>query len=143
MKIIIAGSRSITSMEHVVRAIELSGFKITEVVSGGAKGVDQLGEAWASINDIPIKPFKADWTRHGRQAGILRNIQMAKYADGLIAVWDGVSAGTHHMVREAISNKLDIALYRIDNASFFSSAVRNSTTYVTVRDGVYVLDYQI
>ena len=40
------------------------------------------------------------WNRYGRKAGILRNRKMAKYADALIAVWDGLSRGTANMIAE-------------------------------------------
>ena len=101
MKTIIAGSREITDIKYVEQAIEESGFTITEVFSGTARGVDLLGESWALANQIPIKRYKADWNKHGKKAGILRNIAMVNYADALIAVWDGESKGTKHCIDEA------------------------------------------
>lgn len=98
MKVIIAGSRSITNSEPVRKAIDGSGFLITEVVSGGADGVDKLGELWAVSENIPIKRFLPDWKLLGNRAGIVRNRKMGKYADALIAVWDGKSRGTAHMI---------------------------------------------
>lgn len=50
--------------------------------------------------DIPVKRFPADWDRHGRAAGPIRNCQMAQYADALIAIWDGKSRGTKNMIDE-------------------------------------------
>jgi len=70
----------------------------TEVVSGGAQGVDRLGEEWAKLNSIPVKVYPADWERHGKAAGPIRNAEMSIYAGGLIAFWDGVSKGTAHMI---------------------------------------------
>lgn len=101
MKVIIAGSRNGISYSDVKKAIEDSGFKITEVVSGTARGVDRFGEQWAIENNITVKPFPADWNTYGKRAGYLRNTQMADYADALIAVWDGESRGTKHMIEEA------------------------------------------
>lgn len=105
MKTIIAGSRSITKL-HVIRdAVAASGFNISEVVSGGARGVDQLGERWARINGKPIKLFPAGWRdRDGcvdRRAGMLRNTRMCEYADAAICIWDGESPGTRHMIETA------------------------------------------
>ena len=97
MKTIIAGSRTITEYSIVLKAIENSKFKITEVVSGTALGVDKLGEEYAKENNIPIKQFPADWNRHGKKAGYLRNKEMAEYADAVVLVWDGKSRGTKHM----------------------------------------------
>lgn len=108
MRVIIAGSRDITSMEHVERAIKESGFNITTVVSGGARGVDSLGERWAEDNGITMVRFPADWKRHGKKAGYIRNEEMAKYGDALIAVWDGESRGTENMINLAQDNGLKI-----------------------------------
>lgn len=78
----------------------MADFKITEVVSGGAEGVDQLGKDWAYKNGIPSKQFNAHWSENGRAAGPMRNREMAAYADALIAVWDGESRGTKNMIEE-------------------------------------------
>jgi hypothetical protein len=90
VKTIIAGSRNIVEYQALLDAIEASGFEITEVVSGGARGVDSLGERYAKEKGISLKIFPADWESHGRKAGIMRNTEMAHYADALIAVWDGL-----------------------------------------------------
>ncbi len=100
MKVIVAGSRSIHSFEAVARAIERSGFSISEVVSGGAEGVDQIGKGWAYAHSIPSKQFNPAWKENGKAAGPMRNREMAKYADALIAVWDGKSRGTKNMIEE-------------------------------------------
>ena len=72
--------------------------KISEIVSGTARGVDQLGERLASELNIPVKRFPANWDLFGKSAGYKRNVTMADYADGLIAIWDGKSKGTGHMI---------------------------------------------
>ncbi len=86
-------------------------FEITEIVSGTCKGVDQLGEEWAGRKGIPVKRFPADWNQYGRRAGPLRNREMAKYADALIAIWDGESRGTKNMIDEALREKLEVYVY--------------------------------
>jgi hypothetical protein len=99
-RIIVAGSRSIENYVLVSQAIERSRWAFAELVSGRApEGVDQLGERYAREHNIPIQPFPANWQKYGRhRAGRMRNSQMASYADALIAVWDGDSPGTHHMI---------------------------------------------
>lgn len=113
MKTIIAGSRTINDFAIVQQAIKSSTFNITEVVSGTARGVDRLGEAWASMNDIPIARFPAKWTVYGRSAGFKRNAEMAKYADALIAIWDGRSNGTKNMINNARYEHLKIFVYEV------------------------------
>jgi hypothetical protein len=114
MKVIIAGSRRIGLVQKgsvlvqgrldalLTRLVHAAGFEVSEVVSGGAKGVDTAGELWAALNGISVKRFIPDWDGHaGKRAGLVRNCRMAEYADALIAVWDGQSRGTAHMIEEA------------------------------------------
>ena len=114
MKTIIAGSRTITNYEDVLEAISLVGWDITEVVSGGAKGVDRMGERYAKYYKIPLKRFPANWDKYGKSAGIIRNNDMAKYADALIAIWDLKSKGTKHMIDIAMVFKLDILIHIVE-----------------------------
>lgn len=107
MKTIIAGSRTFNDA-HLLKD-KLDAYRkehmITEIVSGGASGADALGEAYAILNGIQIKMFNADWNKHGRAAGPIRNRQMAEYADALIVVWDGTSKGTKNMIDEMHKQK--------------------------------------
>jgi hypothetical protein len=109
MKTIIAGSRTVTEYMTVLEAILNSDFTVTEVVSGTARGVDQLGELFASDMQLPVKKFPADWNGLGKRAGYVRNTQMADYAEQLIAIWDGKSPGTKHMID--IATKKGLAVY--------------------------------
>lgn len=117
MKTIIAGSRDITAFEildQVMGYAYQEGIIVTEVVSGGARGVDQLGEQWAKKMNQPLKIFPADWKTHGKVAGFIRNGEMAKYADALVAIWDGESKGTKHMITTAAKEGLKLFVYRTD-----------------------------
>ncbi|NKE72859.1 DUF2493 domain-containing protein [Candidatus Manganitrophus noduliformans] len=101
MRTIIAGSRTINDSLLVEQAVRESGFRITEVLSGGARGVDCLGEEWARRNGVPVRHFPADWERYGKRAGYVRNEEMADRAEALISVWDGRSPGTGQMIEIA------------------------------------------
>ena len=111
MKVIIAGSRNITSMKELLIAIDNSKFDITTVISGGAKGVDTLGENWAENKCIPVEKFPANWAVHGNSAGYLRNEVMASKGDALIALWDGQSKGTKHMIDLAKKYNLEVYIH--------------------------------
>lgn len=101
IKIIIAGSRNADiHLIDIEAAIFNSKMNITEVVSGYSGNVDLMGEKWAVESGLPIKLFEPDWSK-GKKAGPMRNRQMADYAEGLIAVWDGESRGTMNMIDEA------------------------------------------
>ncbi len=101
MRVIIAGSRTITDYKIVRRAISKCFWRneIKEIVSGTAKGVDKLGELYANKYGLPIKRFPANWDMYGKSAGYIRNAAMMEYADGLIAIWDGQSKGTKNMLQ--------------------------------------------
>lgn len=98
MKTIIAGSRGIDDYLLLCDVIVWSCFPISEVVSGGARGVDKMGERYAKEHGLPCQVVRAKWKEQGKRAGIVRNLKMAEMADGLIALWDGESRGTKHMI---------------------------------------------
>lgn len=112
MKTVIAGTRAICDYEVLKQAIAESGFTITRVISGDARGVDKLGVQWAKENDIPVDKFRPQWYDSNgnfqRWAGFNRNIDMAKVAEALIAVWDGQSKGTNQMINAATSRGLKV-----------------------------------
>lgn len=121
MKVIIAGPRTVFDMKAVEKAAahwEHCFGRITEVVSGCAKGVDKTGEEWAFMRNIPVKKFRAEWETLGFVAGPVRNKKMAEHADGLAAIWDGKSGGTADMIRCAHKRKLLLVIYRIDKDEF-------------------------
>lgn len=118
MRTIIAGGRNITDIKLVKQAVEKSEFLITEVVSGGAKGVDKLGEQYANAADIDLVIFPANWSKHGKAAGPIRNKRMAQYATSdrqrpgaLIAIWDGKSRGTKSMIDIAADLGLKVFVF--------------------------------
>lgn len=120
MRTIIAGSRHVVDAAQVELAIRGSGFEITSVVSGKAKGVDTLGEAWAKARGIPVHPYPvlpADWARYGYSAGPRRNQRMAENADALIAIWDGISRGTKDMIDRALKMGLRVWVHIVEEAA--------------------------
>ena len=103
MKCIVAGSRTITDSSLVYDAIENSGLTVTELISGGCRGVDSIGWEWALLRRIPTKTFFADWPKLGKAAGPTRNREMAEYVGkegALILVHNG-SRGSLSMLKEA------------------------------------------
>lgn len=118
MKLIIAGSRHLdpdTIYDTLVNFFWPNNkdlyAKITEIVSGKAKGVDTVGELFAFNSNWPIKDMPADWNTYGKAAGHIRNKQMAEYADALLLVWDGVSKGSANMKQQML--KLNKPIYEV------------------------------
>lgn len=115
MKLIIAGGRDyqLSDADYgLLDELRLSRFvaPIEEVVSGGASGADECGEAWAKLREIPVRRFPADWKTHGKAAGPVRNKAMAQYADA-VALFPG-GRGTNSMYQEALNAGIEIYDFR-------------------------------
>lgn len=102
MRVIVAGSRAVCVRAAVEDAMTRCPWwgRVSEVVHGGARGVDSLAGAVARTHGLSVRVFPADWRANGKAAGPIRNRQMAGYADALVAVWDGASRGTANMIDE-------------------------------------------
>jgi hypothetical protein len=113
MRTVIAGTRNIDDYGILLEALRQCPFtkEITEVVSGGATGVDTLGEQWAASKCLPTKVIRPDWKRLGNKAGPIRNAKMADYASALVAVWDGKSSGTKNMIEVATEKGLRVYVH--------------------------------
>lgn len=101
MKLLVAGSRTCPYEGLVNSQILLMRQQypaISEIVEGGATGVDRFARVYALHNDLDIRTFQADWDRYGKSAGPIRNVEMANYADLMLLVWDGKSRGSRHML---------------------------------------------
>lgn len=95
MKLAIIGSRSLF-VENFDDYIPCT---VTEIVSGGAKGIDHQAAEYAKRNHIPLTEFLPDYARYRRGAPIKRNEQIAQYADEALAFWDGRSKGTFYTIK--------------------------------------------
>jgi hypothetical protein len=116
MKVIIAGSRSITEYADVNRAMQACGFEPTEIVCGGQRGAPFLGQRWAYTNGIPLKFFPPDRTKWGRSADRISNLEMAKYADALVALWDGESERTIHLIAKMRERNKPVYVHHVGEA---------------------------
>ena len=114
MRVIIAGGRDFNDFDLLKEKCDkiLSNIKVTEIVSGGAKGADSLAERYAFGCGYNFKKFTANWNDLGKAAGIIRNCDMSLYSDALIAFWDGKSRGTKHMIETAKNDGLKIRIIR-------------------------------
>ena len=116
VKIGIVGSRNFSDYEllkvnidHFVNRYETDEFVI---VSGGAKGADSLAEKYASERHFNIIIHRADWNKHGRAAGMIRNGLIVSDSDVLVAFWNGSSKGTKNTIDRA--KKKGIPVHVID-----------------------------
>jgi len=114
-KIIIAGSRDFNDYMLLCKVMddyleyerELS---YVTIISGTARGADQLGERYAKERGLDLLCMPADWNRHGKSAGYKRNEEMARIATECVVFFDGVSKGTGHMLKLAEKYNLPVKL---------------------------------
>ena len=110
MKTIIAGSRDFQDYEKMKEVLDKLPWKVTQVISGNARGADQMGEWWAQQNEIELRIYPANWSRYGKAAGHIRNQEMARVGDALVAFWDGKSKGTESMIKYALDKRLEVVV---------------------------------
>lgn len=116
-KLIVAGGRDFSDVELLdvsIRQVlaELPDDYVVSIVSGMAQGADKLGYEWAVQNQCTVYKYYADWQQYGKRAGYLRNEAMAKVASGLLALHDGVSKGTAHMIHTARAKDLYVKVIK-------------------------------
>lgn len=118
VKLIVAGSRTATdcnkTIEHILKwwqenSIETELAKLT-IISGNARGPDTHGIEFAKQYGQQVEIYPADWDRYGKSAGYKRNELMAQKADALLAIWDGQSKGTKHMIDLAFKYNLQVKI---------------------------------
>lgn len=103
LKVIVAGGRDFSDYQRLSDVLygyaKQAGDDVAvSIVSGMARGADKSAYAFACVNNVNCYKFPADWNKHGKSAGFIRNAEMAQFADALIAFWDGQSRGTKHMI---------------------------------------------
>ena len=96
MKVAVIGSRNLL-IENVEKYLPEG---TDEIVSGGALGIDACAARWAREHGVTLTEFLPQYEKYGRAAPILRNDEIAEYADCAVAFWDGRSRGTKYTVRE-------------------------------------------
>ena len=109
MKVAIIGSRSISRInrleEYVPRDVSL-------IISGGARGVDQIAKQFARAHGLPLREFLPDYTAFGRSAPLVRNLEIIEAADLVLAFWDGRSRGTQFVVLHCRAKGVPYRLFR-------------------------------
>ena len=94
MKIAIIGSRNL----KVYNLEEYIPKSTTEIVSGGARGIDTCAREFAQKHRIKLTEFLPEYNKYGKTAPWKRNIQIIEYADMVLAFWDGKSLGTKFVI---------------------------------------------
>lgn len=113
MKIAIVGSRKLTVTEIERYLTE----DVTEIISGGATGIDTCAREFARARGLKFTEFLPNYKKYGRGAPLKRNLQIIDYADAVIAFWDGKSRGTKYVIDQCKGRNKRITVYKVGIAS--------------------------
>jgi hypothetical protein len=110
LKILVCGGRDFSDYS-LVREV-LGRFEgPVELAHGGARGADSLAGAYAISCGWTVRSFPADWAKHGKSAGPIRNAQMLReFTPDLVVAFPG-GKGTAHMV--GISRKAGVEVLEV------------------------------
>ena len=110
MKVAVIGSRGL-SVTDLGRYLPKN---TTEIVSGGAKGVDTSAREYALSHGIKLTEFLPEYTKYGRSAPLKRNIKIIAYSDIVLAFWDGKSRGTKFVIDNCRKLGVEVRVYVMD-----------------------------
>lgn len=83
----------------------------TEIISGGAKGVDASAREYALRHGLKLTEYLPEYSRYGRAAPLKRNITIIENADLVLAFWDGTSRGTKFVIDNCEKRNIPIKIY--------------------------------
>lgn len=95
MRVAVVGSRSLTAVDLAKWLLP----ETTEIISGGAGGIDQLARDFAMQHQLKYTEFPPDYTRYGRSAPLKRSDTIIQSAELVLIFWDGVSRGSAYVIR--------------------------------------------
>ena len=110
MKVAVIGSRGLT-IDDLGKYLPEG---TTEIVSGGAKGVDSCAKEYALAHNIKLTEFLPEYKKFGRAAPLKRNLQIIEYSDIVLAFWDGKSKGTKYVIDNCRKMGVEVKIYTID-----------------------------
>lgn len=107
MKVAVVGSRNLT----INNLGDYLPKDTTEIVSGGARGIDRCAREYAKSHNIKLTEFLPEYARYGRSAPLKRNLQIIRCADMVLAFWDGKSHGTRFVIENCKKENVPIKVF--------------------------------
>lgn len=116
MRILVCGGRDYRDAKTVFEALDY--LQPSVVIHGDARGADTLADVWACLNDVEVQRFAADWNKHGRKAGPIRNQEMADCSQADLCLAFPGNWGTEDMVKKARAAGIDVMRWPEDIKRF-------------------------
>lgn len=109
MRVAVIGSRglSVDDLENYLPE------GTTEIVSGGARGIDTCAKNYALQHDLKLTEFLPEYDKYGRGAPLRRNITIIEHADLVLAFWDGKSRGTKYVIDNCKKQNIPVVVHRL------------------------------
>ena len=108
MKVAVIGSRGL-QVDHLENYLSEG---VTEIVSGGARGVDTCARNYALSHGLKLTEFLPEYGKYGRGAPLRRNLAIIEYADLVLAFWDGKSKGTKFVIDNCKKRNIPVVVYQ-------------------------------
>ncbi len=107
MRVAVIGSRGL-AVEDLEKYLPK---ETTEIVSGGARGVDASAREYALRHNLKLTEYLPEYGKYGRAAPLKRNITIIENADLVVAFWDGASRGTKYVINNCKKRKIPVEIH--------------------------------
>lgn len=110
MKAIVCGGRDYSDSKYLESTLAqcVKWWKLTKIITGGARGADSLAHNWAARNRLATEIVYADWDTHGKSAGMIRNRKMLELKPDVVIAFSG-GTGTENMI--TIARKAGVPVF--------------------------------
>ncbi len=108
MRVAVIGSRGLR-VDHLEDYLPEN---VTEIVSGGARGIDTCAREYALAHGLKLTEFLPEYEKYGRSAPLRRNITIIEHADLVLAFWDGASRGTKYVIDNCKKRNIPVVVHR-------------------------------
>ena len=114
MKVAVIGSREAIGFD-IEKIGEYLPAGCTQIISGGAAGVDSAAERYAHKHDIAFRKILPDYERHGRRAPLIRDTQIVRESELVLAFWNFSSRGTSFTINECLRLGVPVRIIGLDD----------------------------
>lgn len=114
IRVLVCGGRHFDDAEWLYAVLDSfdAYYDFTMLIEGAARGADTLARKWAEANNIPVRSFPADWKKHGKTAGPIRNQRMLDEGKPNLVIAFPGGLGTANMVNQAKTRGLEVIQVR-------------------------------